>query len=280
MNIREAIAEASIPLIAITPSARLDAELLMAYCLKRPRTFLYSHNEYELTPKQQELWAFLLKQRQASLPIAYLTGEKEFWSLTFKMSIDTLIPRPATESIIEYVLSCYPKDSSLKVCDLGTGSGVIAITLAKERPLWNIIALDIHPGALAMAQYNATQHQCYNIQFICSNWMAKVNHYHFDLIISNPPYIAPQDPHLNQGDVQHEPLRALVSADDGYQDLKLLIQQARQKLNPQGRLICEHGYEQQAKVMTIMHQHDLNVEAHIDHEGIPRFCVGLNEMPT
>ena len=193
------------------------------------------------------------------------------------MSIDTLIPRPATESIIDYVLSLHEKKSALKVCDLGTGSGAIAIALAKERPLWDITAVDIHPGALAMAKYNAHQHQCHNIQFICSHWLAKLPERHFDLIISNPPYIAAHDPHLNQGDVQHEPRRALVSADNGYHDLKQLIQESVMHLHHKGHFICEHGFEQQKQVADLMRQHGLRVETHLDYDELPRFCVGYSD---
>jgi release factor glutamine methyltransferase len=275
LTIREAIVEASRELKPFSESPRLDAELLMAYCLKKNRTYLYSHDEELLQESQLRFWTQLIEKRKACWPIAYLTGEKEFWSLSLKVSIDVLIPRPATETLIEYLLENYDADTTLSVVDLGTGTGAIAIALAKERPLWNITAVDIHPGTLAMAQYNARRLHCDHIQFRCSNWFQKLSHLNFDLIISNPPYIAPLDPHLNQGDIQYEPKRALVSDKAGFKDLAELIHQSLLHLRPKGRIILEHGYEQQAEVQKMMQAQGFEVEIYSDHEGLPRFCVGI-----
>jgi release factor glutamine methyltransferase len=277
ISIREAIAWAEKELAPYTDSARLDAELLMAFCLKQPRSFLYGHSEDILQESQLHFWRQLIDKRKAAWPIAYLTGEKEFWSLALKVSIDTLIPRPATEAIIDYILTHYPSNACLNVADLGTGTGAIAIALAKERPNWNFMAVDIHPGTLAMAQYNAKQHHCSNIRFRCSHWFQKLPGFYFDLIISNPPYIAPHDPHLVEGDLQHEPQRALVSDDDGYKDMRHLIQQSLHYLKPKGRIILEHGYLQQAMIQALMQASGFNVETFLDHEELPRFCVGTTQ---
>jgi release factor glutamine methyltransferase len=278
MNISEALKEATSQLQLISDSARLDAELLMAFCLKCPRTYLYSHSDEELSNEEASFWNLLIQKRLSSIPIAYLIGQKEFWSIPLQISIDTLIPRPATEALIEYVLEFYAKHSEINVCDLGTGSGAIAIALAKERPRWHIQAIDIHANTLAEARHNANINHCNHIEFICSNWFQKLAEYQFDLIISNPPYIDANDPHLNQGDVQHEPKRALISPKQGYQDLEHLISESLKHLKSNGQLILEHGYEQQAEVARLMQTYGLTeIKTYSDHEGQPRFCVGFKE---
>jgi release factor glutamine methyltransferase len=278
MNISKALQQGVLTLQQKSDSPRLDAELLMSFCLKKPRTFLFSHADEELTPKELIHWEFLLKLRQSSLPIAYLTGQKEFWSIPLNISINTLIPRPATESLVEYILDFYAKHSQLKVCDLGTGSGAIAIALAKERTLWKIHAIDVHENTLAMAKYNALKNNCQQIKFICSDWFNKLPNEQFDLIVSNPPYIAPQDPHLTQGDVQHEPKRALISYHEGYKDLEYLVIESQQHLKQHGQIILEHGYQQSHQIVKLMENHGLkNIQSFPDHDGNPRFCVGFKE---
>ena len=168
----------------------------------------------------------------------------------------------------------------MKVCDLGTGTGAIAIALAKERPNWHITAIDIQPGALAIASANARRIKCHNIEFVCSNWFSKIPTKHFDLIISNPPYIDAKDEHLSQGDVQHEPKKALVSDYQGLSDLHHLIRESKKHLHPQGLLILEHGHQQQQQVLDFMQQHDLhNISGHLDEEQNQRFCIGYASHP-
>ena len=277
MNIHQAIQQATRELQETSDSPRLDAELLMAYCLKCQRTYLYSHSEYELTAEQFAFWNHLIEARKNHLPIAYLTGQKEFWSLTFAVSIHALIPRPATESLIEYILGHVTSDEPLSVCDLGTGTGAIAIALAKSRPKWSITAVDIQPGAIALARYNALHHHCTHIQFYQSHWFDKLSGKTFDIIMSNPPYIDENDEHLKQGDVQHEPLIALQSANKGMHDLLYLIQQSKHHLKPNGILILEHGYQQQADVLHAMKAQGFHpVQGFTDHEQQPRFCIAFN----
>ena len=274
MNIAIALRQACADLEIISDSARLDAELIFAFALKRTRTYLYSHSDEELSFEQQKYLSTLIKIRQQSIPVAYIIGEKEFWSLKFSISPTTLIPRPATECLIEYVLQHYPENQALKVCDLGTGSGAIAVSLAKERPLWNITAVDIQASALAMAEYNARHHQCFNIKFYCSHWFDKIPSQQFDIIISNPPYIFVHDSHLKTGDVQHESSLALKSPEQGLHDIKHLILHSQSHLNPKGLLILEHGYDQQEHVLAALNQQGFkNIQGFCDHDKLPRFCV-------
>lgn len=274
MNIAMALRQACADLEIISDSPRLDAELIFAFALKRTRTYLYSHGDEELSFDQQRYLSTLIKIRQQSIPIAYIIGEKEFWSLKFSISPTTLIPRPATECLIEYILQHYPQNQALKVCDLGTGSGAIAVSLAKERSLWDITAVDIQASALAMAEYNARQHHCLNIHFYCSHWFTKIPAQQFDIIISNPPYINANDPHLKTGDVQHEPSLALQSPEQGLHDLKHLILHSQSHLSSQGLLILEHGYDQQEQVLAALKQQGFkNIQGLCDHDKLPRFCV-------
>jgi release factor glutamine methyltransferase len=252
MNIEQALSQGCQALAKVSDSQRLDCELLLAASIHRSRTFLYAHPDYVLTPSELKTWQHLLQQRQNHYPLAYLLGEKEFWSLNFKLSCHTLIPRPATEALIEYILNHYSEHQPLQVCDLGTGSGAIAITLAKERPDWQITAIDIHASAIAMADLNAKTHQCSNIDFIVSPWLKRLAYRKFDLIVSNPPYIGADDPHLCQGDLIHEPKLALISPKQGMHDLIQIMQEGLQHLNPKGQLVLEHGHTQQEQVIDAM----------------------------
>jgi release factor glutamine methyltransferase len=278
MEISAALKAACGQLESVSDSPRLDAELLMAYCLGQTRSYLYAHPEKTLQSTETLFFNYLIEQRKKSIPIAYLMGEKEFWSLNYKISIHTLIPRPATESLVDYVLQHFP-NQVLSVCDLGTGSGALAISLAKHRPQWNITAVDLQAGALAIAQSNARKHKCDNIKFYCSNWFEKLPEKKFDLIISNPPYIAKDDVHLSLGDVQHEPLKALISEQQGFGDLDHLIEESQKYLNPNGMLILEHGHLQQTQVLNAMQQSSMqNIQGHLDEEQTPRFCVGFKSL--
>jgi release factor glutamine methyltransferase len=278
MNISSAIQQATVELHASSDSPRLDAELLMSYCLKCSRTYLYSHSEYELTDKQQSFWYHLLQARKNHQPIAYLTGQKEFWSLDFALSHHALIPRPATECLIEYILGHASSDRPLSVCDLGTGSGAIAVSLAKSRPQWKITAVDVQATAIALARYNAHYHHCAQIQFYQSDWFNKLPQNTFDIIVSNPPYIDETDVHLQQGDVQHEPRIALQSPRRGMHDLLHIIEQSSKHLHPNGMLILEHGYQQQDDVLNALTEFGFkNAQGFLDHDQQPRFCVALKK---
>jgi len=235
-----------------SPSARLDAELLLIAVLNQPRSFLYSHPEYELTPEQEKKFDLLHKRRTNGEPIAYILGKKEFWSLELKINEHVLIPRPETEILVEVALSKSISESAT-VADMGTGSGAIALALASERPKWNIIATDISEDALELARYNANQLQLKNIEFYYGDWCAALPNKKLDMIISNPPYIAQNDPHLRQGDLRFEPKIAL-EAQDGLSELRKIIATAKERLKKGGFLILEHGYDQSKNIQNLLHQ--------------------------
>ena len=272
MNIQNAILNATTRLDD-TSSPRLDAEILLSYVLKKNRTYLYAHQDQHLSEVETDFYQHLINERTKFIPIAYLIGSKEFWSIPLKISTSTLIPRPATESLIDYILKNF-KQTNMNVCDLGTGTGAIAIALANERPHWQITGLDIKAGSIALAKWNAKILKRPHIRFLCSNWFAKIPQQQFDLIVANPPYIAENDPHLKLADVQHEPLSALVSKADGYQDLKYLIDESQKHLFSNGQLILEHGYKQQNILLDYFESQNWSkFQGFCDDEGQPRFCV-------
>lgn len=274
MNIKIALQYTHLALVN-KDTARIDAELLLCYILRCPRTFLYSHDQDELSETAQNHLEQLIRLRLQSVPMAYILGEKDFWSHSFKLTPHTLIPRPATESLIEHIQTIKLPHQT-HALDLGTGSGAIAITLANIFPNWRISATDIQAGALAMAMHNAHLLGVEHIQFFWGSWFTKLPGQSFDLIISNPPYIDKNDPHLFQGDVQHEPLKALISPHQGLKDLEWIIQNAKSHLNQSGLLILEHGYNQQEMVISLLKTYGFqNIKGHVDHDGHPRFCVGF-----
>ncbi len=248
MNIQQALLQASRDLSESSPSAMLDAQVLLSYVLGCNSAHLAAWPEKDLTKEQQSHYLRLIRQRQQGLPVAHLTGQREFWSLNFFVNNSTLIPRPETETLVEFILTKFNHRKNLKLLDMGTGTGAIAITIAKEKPEWNIIASDVSKDALQLARQNSEQHHTANILFIQSDWFENINAVNFDIIVSNPPYIASDDPHLQQGDVRFEPRSALTSGVVGMDDIELLCSHAAEHLNNNGWLIVEHGYNQAQQV--------------------------------
>lgn len=253
MDIKKALAEAMAILEPDNPDCRVDAEVLLAHVLIRSRSFLYSHPEVTLTSLQWNRFKALVEQRRQGHPIAYLTGIKEFWSLPIRVTKDTLIPRPETELLVEITLSQLHEVPEARILDLGTGSGAIALALAKEKPSWQIVASDFSEGALKTARENAASLGLDNIQFIHSDWFANIHEpAAFHAIVSNPPYIASADPHLHEGDVRFEPQTALISGETGLQALQHIISQSLARLCPNGLLLVEHGYDQKSAVASML----------------------------
>ena len=223
--------------------APADARVLMRAVLNVDDAFLVAHPEHVLDAAQLARFRAMAVRRREGEPVAYLTGEREFYSLNFRISPAVLIPRPETELLVEATLARLPEDGSCRVLDLATGSGCIAIVLARHRPRAQITATDISAEALALARDNAAAHRA-RIEFIQSDWFASLAARRFDVIVSNPPYVALADPHLSEGDVRFEPRQALVAGPKGLDAIETLVEHARDHLAAGGWLLFEHGYDQ------------------------------------
>ncbi len=276
-TIKNLLANAANILTNHSDSPLLDAEILLGFVLSKPRTYLRAWCDNTLTDQQINAFEALIKQREQGIPIAYLTGTREFWSRDFTVTSDVLIPRPDTELLIELSLELIPKNHVVKLIDLGTGSGIIAVTLAAERPNAQVIAVDTSLAALNVAKHNAHQHQLTNIEFYQSDWFANVPNTLFDLVISNPPYIDPEDEHLQQGDVRFEPKSALIADNQGLSDIEIIADKARYYLKPQGHLLIEHGYNQATQVQAIFNALAYDkVQSYRDLSGNDRVTYGKN----
>lgn len=239
-------------------SAQLDSELLLCEVLNCERSYLYAYPEKELTKHNIESLNQFIALRAQGHPIAHITKQREFWSLLLHVDEHTLIPRPETEILVDAALKLIPKDNKKDILDLGTGSGAIAIAIASERPLAKIIATDKSDKALHVAKQNAEKHNINNIHFINADWFNMENKQSYDVIVSNPPYICNDDTHLKQGDVRFEPLSALTSGKDGLDDLRIIIREAKNRLNKQGWLLVEHGYNQAKQVQQLFNENNFN----------------------
>lgn len=231
-------------------SARLDVECLLCHVLSCESAYLRTWPEKHLTQDQSSLFFTLLERRQRGEPIAHICGKRAFWTLSLKVTPDTLIPRPDTEILIEQILDL-PLPANANVLDLGTGTGAIALALASERPDWQIQACDFRAEIVRLAQENAAHHQLGQVRIFQSDWFSAVGAEQFELIVSNPPYIDPEDQHLNEGDVRFEPHSALTAKNKGLADLTRIIQQAPGYLKEGGWLVLEHGYDQALAVQSL-----------------------------
>ncbi|MDH5180969.1 MAG: peptide chain release factor N(5)-glutamine methyltransferase [Gammaproteobacteria bacterium] len=254
LSIQQSLRSATDRLSTASDTARLDAEILLAHVLDTDRSRLFTWPEQILTPEQETSFLALIERRSRGEPVAYLVGDQDFWTLKLKVTTDTLIPRPETELLVEQALAHLAADQSCTVADLGVGSGAIALAIANERPLAQLIGIDQSPGALMVAEENAQQLGIRNVRFQQSDWLAGFPADCFDMIVANPPYIAAADPHLQQGDVRFEPVSALIAGADGLDDIRRIVQQAAVCLKPGGRLLMEHGYDQQQAVIDLLNK--------------------------
>jgi len=232
-------------LLADQSSGRFEAEILLGTVLEVERGWLFANPEHETRPDQAARFLALAERRKGGEPVAYLTGQREFWSLSLQVTPDVLIPRHETELLIETVLAHIPQDTQWRIADLGTGSGAIALAIASERPLCEIHATDISAPALNVAKKNAQKFAPGRISFHLGSWLEPLGG-RFSVIVSNPPYIAADDPHLRQGDCRFEPGVALTPGQDGLSAIRQIASEARHFLEPDGFLAIEHGYDQGA----------------------------------
>lgn len=258
-------------------TSRLDCELLLSRVLKKDRTYLYTWPEKAVSIEASKEYKQLLDRRVKGEPIAYILGEKEFWSLPIMVDSSTLIPRPDTELLVETVLELMStrEHDSISVADLGAGTGAIGLALASEKPHWRIRGLERQENALALAQKNKQNLSLDNITFHLSDWFDAVDGSQFDVIVSNPPYIDACDRHLSEGDVRFEPKTALVADQMGFADLAFIVQTAPRYLQSGGWLLLEHGNEQGEQVSHCMHVHGFTcVETRLDLSAQPRVTLG------
>ncbi|OFZ70653.1 MAG: protein-(glutamine-N5) methyltransferase, release factor-specific [Betaproteobacteria bacterium RBG_16_58_11] len=263
--------------LGLDPSvAGLEAQVLLGHVLNQARAYLLAHPEAALTDANHTQFEALLTRRERGEPIAYLTGQREFYGLKFLVTPDVLIPRPETELLVELALEHIPHDTPMRILDLGTGSGAIAITLAKLRPQAQITAVDVSPQALAIARQNAARVGTPNIRFVGSNWFSGLDESsRFDLIVANPPYVAENDPHLSQGDVRYEPIMALTAGAEGLDAIRHIAQASLSFLQVGGRLLFEHGYDQEALSRDLLHSLGYeDIACYPDISGQPRVTDG------
>ncbi|MFT5393338.1 MAG: release factor glutamine methyltransferase [Gammaproteobacteria bacterium] len=256
-------------------SAALDAQLLLAHRLRKPRVFLFAHPEQPVTSAIAEHFRTDINRRHQGVPIAYIVGHREFWSLDLTVTAATLVPRPDTEWLVETALSRVKNLPAPDIADLGTGSGAIALAIGTEREDARIVASDVSACALAIAACNAVRMAQSQICFVRAHWLRSFTGSTFDCIVSNPPYIRLGDPHLTQGDVAHEPRLALEAGEDGLEAIREIVHSAPAHLGPNGWLCLEHGYDQAEAVRTLLQNrgfHDVTTTE--DLAGQPRVSVG------
>ena len=275
MTLKEVLEHAVAQLSPVHTSARLDAEVLLANVLGKPRHYAYTFAEQIVTPELERRYATLIERRVVGEPVAYLTGEREFWSLALEVTPDTLIPRPDTERVVEMALELIPVGSAWTIADLGTGSGAIAIALACERPECKMLATDCSEAAVEIAQKNARRHGLLHLEFCLSNWCDGLPSEFFDLVVSNPPYVKTDDFHLSCGDVRFEPRSALIAGDDGLNAHSTICQSVGRILKPRGYLLLEHGADQKEAVKHLMQGHGFqDIRHYKDYAGHDRVTRG------
>ena len=256
-----------------------DAAALMAHAVGRPRSWLYAHGDDDIEAATADAFASLLARREAGEPVAYLIGRRGFWRFDLAVTPDTLVPRPETELLVELALARLPPERALRIADLGTGSGAIALALAHERPRVQVVATDASAAALDVARGNAEALRIGNLAFRHGDWLAPLAGECFDLIASNPPYIAAADPHMGEGDLRFEPGAALASGDDGLDAIRVIVRDAPAHLVPGGWLLLEHGWEQGAAVRALLQRAGfVDVATERDLEARDRVTLGRTPL--
>ena len=252
----------------------LEARMLLERVLGKTRAWLIAHAEDAAGAEAAQAFAALAGRRRQGEPVAYILGVREFYGLEFGVTPAVLIPRPETELLVELALARIARDAPARVLDLGTGSGAVAVALAHERPQARLTAVDVDYATLSVARANAKRHGA-SVRFFCGDWFGALAGESFDLIVSNPPYIAAADPHLAAGDLRYEPQRALVGGVDGLDGIRAIVARARAHLLPGAWLLFEHGYDQAEACRTLLQaQGYAEVQSWPDLAGIPRVSGG------
>ncbi|MGW8246592.1 MAG: peptide chain release factor N(5)-glutamine methyltransferase [Acidiferrobacterales bacterium] len=279
MTLNDAIVAATAQLKNSSPTPALDAQVLLAHTLERDRTYIIAHARDTLDTEIQKRFQQLVAQRLDGTPVAYLTGQQEFWSLPINVTPDTLIPRPETELLVELALDKIPQEKEFQVADIGTGSGAIALAIAGERKRSRVVASDSSTNAIRVARENAKQLGIPNIEFTIGSLFDAFGDKKFNLIVSNPPYIPENDPHLLQGDVRFEPRNALAAGPDGLDVIRRIVEDAERHLLPGGWLMIEHGYDQEAPIEELFRQAGFEeIECYRDLAGQPRITIGQRPL--
>ena len=274
LNIGTALTDGTEQLRSVSDSPRLDTELLLARALDVPRSYLFAHPEDSLDPAAVERFSSAVERRVKGMPIAYITGEKEFWSMILIVSPDTLVPRPETEVLVDQALQRIPEHEGFCMLDLGTGSGAIALAIARERPNCDVTATDVSDAAVRVARENANRHSLPNIEFLTGNWTAPVFDRSFDLIVTNPPYVPSNDPDLEH--LKYEPQLALVAGDDGLDAIRRISVEAKSVIRNGGTLLIEHGDNQKEEVALILSGDGWQNIGHVnDLSGKPRVTIAV-----
>ena len=253
---------------------RIDSEILLCSILNCNRTKLYAYPDKVLSFDDKKKYKELINKRSEGYPIAYLTKQKEFWGHTLHINDNILIPRPETELLVEKALKLTSIFSLNKILELGTGSGAIAIAIASEKPNVNIKATDIKDNIIKIASKNADLYEIKNIKFVKSNWFSDIKKNNFDLIVSNPPYVSGDDPVLRNSDIRFEPVSALVSSNDGLDDLKKIIRESSNYLKNNGWLVVEHAYDQGEKVRKLFLENKFTSKTIKDYNKLERITFG------
>lgn len=274
INIADALAQ-SIRLDDADHSAKVDVERLLCFVLQCERSYLFTWPERELSLSQQQHYSQLLERRKQGEPIAHILGYQGFWSFDLEVSSDTLIPRADTEVVVEVALRLLADRPAPTLVDLGTGTGAIALAIAVERPDAQVMGCDLLDTVVALAERNQKRLKVSNVEWLQSDWFSALQGKQFDLIVSNPPYIEPDDHHLCEGDLRYEPHTALVADEQGLADLRHILQTAPRHLNRGGWLVLEHGYDQAAKVRALLQMQGYSkVESIQDYGGNERVSIG------
>jgi len=269
MNIKNIMSDLSVKLSKVSSSPELDSEILLMKALRVSRAYLYTYNEKVIPDSKKKLLEELVNRRMNKEPIAYILGKKEFWSRDFYINQHTLIPRPESEMLVELIIQANARKKISSILELGTGSGCISVSLAKELSHSQIVSTDICAKALKVANKNAQHYGVNNISFIKSDWFNKLDNQKFDCIVSNPPYIREDDPYLSE--LTFEPSKALVSGDDGLEAIEIISSNAAEYLSPEGKIFIEHGKYQKKEIQKIFELNNWrDIICHRDFGGLPR----------